>query len=406
MLNNAYNEGFSLYRGGISMPTYDIDLRFLEIPSWYIVSYGLQNNYPQIVRSAVDNSPTAFGCVKHLSSFLSGNGFEVPQIGQAQANSSREPWSKILRQVCRDVAYFNGYALQLSLNPYGEVIEVRNLPFQMIRKGFGYVEDSFKSKNGLVFGGKELGEYAAIFDNWGGETWRLNSPISPAYFYWFPFWDPNFDVNQFNDFTEYSTAIYYVSFDDNIYPKAHVHPAIQDALSDNGFSVFTQKNLSNGFVASHIIHKIGQFETEEERDKFVAQFRQHQGVDNAGNLVFVAGGGVIRDADGNIKPAVQIEPLQQPDVDKLFLNQSERTDLKIGQSFGIPDVMLNTAKAGIFNKQSMAEAIEYYNHHTEPLRRDIAASLLPILAQQHGLPLDFDLKIRKNAFDLGVINQP
>lgn len=98
-----------------------------------IQSYGDDNLYPQTVRNIIAASSTGSECADRLTDFIEGNGFREVAFSEYVVNRKGDTTDDIHALVCRDVADFNGLALHVNYNVYGQIVELHHIPFENCR---------------------------------------------------------------------------------------------------------------------------------------------------------------------------------------------------------------------------------------------------------------------------------
>lgn len=130
-----------------------------------IIGYGDNNLYPQDIRAVVANSKTGSSCLRRLSDFISGNGFNDENFSRLEVNRLGETTDDLLQLVANDMALWNGFAVHVNYNLLGQITEIYHIPFEFCRLGLDD-ESGYISK-------------IATFPDWSGSTKRGNKILQP-----------------------------------------------------------------------------------------------------------------------------------------------------------------------------------------------------------------------------------
>lgn len=105
-----------------------VDVRYLQTLG--IQTYGEDNLYPQTFRNILAASSTGAECLDRFADFIEGNGFRDVPFSESVVNRKGDTADDIHALVCRDVAYYNGLALHVNYNIYGDIVELHHVPFE------------------------------------------------------------------------------------------------------------------------------------------------------------------------------------------------------------------------------------------------------------------------------------
>ena len=144
------------------MKTYlpQIERRIFVRPnqSFGILNYDLDNAYPQRMLELVGASPTAKDCWNKRAKFISGNGFELTDLGKQIINNKGLTLGKLLKAVAADKALFTGFGIHVNYNANFRIVSANYVRFEDIRLGD---PDNPATK----------GKYA-LYPDWGRKTWK------------------------------------------------------------------------------------------------------------------------------------------------------------------------------------------------------------------------------------------
>ena len=106
-----------------------------------IFNFGDDNNYPNEVKSIIDNSVTASSCVELIKKFIKGKGVEVDFF----LNKDNDTTNNVLAKVAEDIANYKGFTLHIGYNELGLISSIKHIPFAWVRWGKEDV-NGYKSK--------------------------------------------------------------------------------------------------------------------------------------------------------------------------------------------------------------------------------------------------------------------
>lgn len=323
-----------------------------------IQSYGDDNLYPQTVRNIIAASSTGSECADRLTDFIEGNGFREVAFSEYVVNRKGDTADDIHALVCRDVADFNGLALHVNYNIYGQIVELHHIPFENCRL---LEEDD----NGYV-------AKIAVHPDWTGKKTRNGKAILVK--------KENIDyIDVFNPRKEvvlaqieaaggieyYKGQVLWVSMaGKQIYPTGKSDRVITEMSTDEGLSNVKYRNVRNNFFPGSIVFtKKGSninFDAEgnevndvDDDEGFTDALIQLQGDTNCGKIMEVT-----LESDEE-KP--EVVPLHSANYDKEFTVTDASVVERIYSAYGQePWYCIRIGKVG-FSGDILEDAFEYYN---------------------------------------------
>ena len=323
-----------------------------------IQTYGEDNLYPQTFRNILAASSTGAECLDRFADFIEGNGFRDVPFSESVVNRKGDTADDIHALVCRDVAYYNGLALHVNYNIYGDIVELHHVPFENCR----LVESD---DNGYV--GK-----IAIHPDWSGQKTRGGKVIKVA--------KENIDyIDVFNPdkrvvaaqieaaggIEYYKGQVLWVSLSGkDIYPTGKGDRVVTEMSTDEGLANVKYRNVRNNFLpAAMIFTKKGtnitfdqdgnEIDSRDDDDSFSDSLLQLQGDTNCGKLMEVT---LETDED---KP--EVVSLNSQNYDKEFTVTDISVTERIYSAFGQePWYCIRVGKVG-FSGDILEDAFEYYN---------------------------------------------
>lgn len=323
-----------------------------------IQSYGDDNLYPQTVRNIIAASSTGSECADRLTDFIEGNGFREVAFSEYVVNRKGDTADDIHALVCRDVADFNGLALHVNYNIYGQIVELHHIPFENCRL---LEEDD----NGYV-------AKIAVHPDWTGKKTRNGKAILVK--------KKNIDyIDVFNPRKEvvlaqieaaggieyYKGQVLWVSMaGKQTYPTGKSDRVITEMSTDEGLSNVKYRNVRNNFFPGSIVFtKNGSnitFDADgnevkgvDDDEGFTDALIQLQGDTNCGKIMEVT-----LESDEE-KP--EVVPLHSVNYDKEFTVTDASVVERIYSAYGQePWYCIRIGKVG-FSGDILEDAFEYYN---------------------------------------------
>lgn len=323
-----------------------------------IQTYGEDNLYPQTFRNILAASSTGAECLDRFADFIEGNGFRDVPFSESVVNRKGDTADDIHALVCRDVAYYNGLALHVNYNIYGDIVELHHVPFENCR----LVESDDSGYVGKI----------AIHPDWSGQKTRGGKVIKVA--------KENIDyIDVFNPdkrvvaaqieaaggIEYYKGQVLWVSLSGkDIYPTGKGDCVVTEMSTDEGLANVKYRNVRNNFLpAAMIFTKKGtnitfdqdgnEIDSRDDDDSFSDSLLQLQGDTNCGKLMEVT---LETDED---KP--EVVSLNSQNYDKEFTVTDISVTERIYSAFGQePWYCIRVGKVG-FSGDILEDAFEYYN---------------------------------------------
>lgn len=341
-----------------------------------IQSYGDDNFYPHILNNIISASSTGSECVERYADFIEGNGFRDVSFSEYTVNRRGDTSDDIHALVCKDVAKYDGFALHVNYNIFGDIVEVQHIPFENCRL-------QEEDENGYV--GK-----IAIHPDWTGRKIRDGKTIKVE--------KKNIDyIDVFNPrknviyeqiraaggIENYNGQILWVSGAGNfVYPVPRADRVATEMSTDEGLANVKFRNVRCNFMPSGmIVTKKGSSVNFDEEGKpipddenedtgFSETIKQLQGDTNAGKLLEVT---LNSDED---KP--EFIDLNSKNYDKEFTVTDASVVERIYSAFGQePWYCIRIGKLG-FSGDILEDAFEYYNSIVSRQQRLIERAFMKI----------------------------
>lgn len=323
-----------------------------------IQTYGDDNLYPQTLRDIISASSTGSECSDRFADFIEGNGFTNELFSDYVVNRKGQTADDIHALVCKDVSLYNGIALHVNYNVYGEIVELHHIPFENCRL---LEEDD----NGYV-------AKIAVHPDWTGKKTHKGKAIRVT--------KENIDyIDVFNPVKEvvlaqiesaggieyYKGQVLWVSMaGNNIYPVGKGDRVVTEMSTDEGLANVKYRNVRNNFLPSGmVVTKKGTHETFDDNgdkienglgnDSFSDMLIQLQGDTNSNKLL-----DVTLESDEE-KP--EFVPIVTQNYDKEFTVTDASVVERIYSAYGQePWYCIRIGKVG-FSGDILEDAFEYYN---------------------------------------------
>lgn len=369
-----------------------------------IQTYGEDNLYPQTFRNILAASSTGAECLDRFADFIEGNGFRDVPFSESVVNRKGDTADDIHALVCRDVAYYNGLALHVNYNIYGDIVELHHVPFENCRL-------AESDDNGYV--GK-----IAIHPDWSGQKTRGGKVIKVA--------KENIDyIDVFNPdkrvvaaqieaaggIEYYKGQVLWVSLSGkDIYPTGKGDRVVTEMSTDEGLANVKYRNVRNNFLpAAMIFTKKGtnitfdqdgnEIDSRDDDDSFSDSLLQLQGDTNCGKLMEVT---LETDED---KP--EVVSLNSQNYDKEFTVTDISVTERIYSAFGQePWYCIRIGKVG-FSGDILEDAFEYYNSIVSKQQRLIERTFTRVFRHFYeavNASNDFSVEPLKYVRNAGVSN--
>ena len=328
------------------------------------------------MNNIISASSTGSECVERYADFIEGNGFRDVSFSEYTVNRRGDTSDDIHALVCKDVAKYDGFALHVNYNIFGDIVEVQHIPFENCRL-------QEEDENGYV--GK-----IAIHPDWTGRKIRDGKTIKVE--------KKNIDyIDVFNPrknviyeqiraaggIENYKGQILWVSGAGNfVYPVPRADRVATEMSTDEGLANVKFRNVRCNFMPSGmIVTKKGSSVNFDEEGKpipddenedtgFSETIKQLQGDTNAGKLLEVT---LNSDED---KP--EFIDLNSKNYDKEFTVTDASVVERIYSAFGQePWYCIRIGKLG-FSGDILEDAFEYYNSIVSRQQRLIERAFMKI----------------------------
>jgi hypothetical protein len=323
-----------------------------------IQSYGDDNLYPQTVKNIISASSTGSECTDRFADFIEGNGFREVAFSEYVVNRKGDTADDIHALVCRDMADYNGIALHVNYNVFGEIVELQHIPFENCR----LVEED---DNGYV-------AKIAVHPDWTGKKTRKGKAIRVT--------KDNIDyIDVFNPVKAvvmaqieaaggieyYKGQVLWVSMaGKQAYPTGKADRVITEMSTDEGLSNVKYRNVRNNFLPSGmVVTKKGSAGVSYDDNGNEIKVPEDEGFSD--NLVKLQGDTnslkLLEVTLENDEEKPEFIPFTTQNYDKEFTVTDASVVERIYSAFGQePWYCIRIGKVG-FSGDILEDAFEYYN---------------------------------------------
>lgn len=348
-----------------------------------ILSYDVDNLYPQRQEELMKRSRTAKTATTKLCSFIAGKGFEDQRAAQLVINRKGHTLNNLLMNcISFQKGFCNGMTLHITYNLNYTIKEITPLKFKFVRIG---LPDQYGNVTNYKY-----------CTNW--ELDPMKSVSRNRVIYEYPRFNPDpaviaQQVQAYGGPERYPGQVWYWSMDEDEYPLSVIDAVMDDAQAQSEVAVFRVSSIQNGFAASTLVKWPGTFENDEERAKVHRDLAALKGADAANSTVVVEFPAGATGEDFKFT-----ESIQMPDTDKMYNNTNIDVRNAIRENFGQPaEIHGIMPEAGMFNKANIVEAFNYYNAETEQHRQQVTEELSKLLVHWWQ-PLALNLAIIPKAY--------
>ena len=322
-----------------------------------VMTFGENNDYPQTIESIVLGSSTGKAVRDIYAKFISGEGFNAPinDVVVGKDYRGREITIRhLLRQCAKSVAMNNGCLIHVNKNLDNQVKNCSPVPFKFFR---------FNKPDQTGYSSKIV-----INKNWG-DTRLFKKDESKSYDLFTN--DKNAfakQVQKAGGIEKYRGQIHFQFWDDDyLYPLSPFDPVYLDCDTEQQVSLFMNREIRNGFMATTILRVAAG--TPEEEQQVVDRVTNATGADGTRVLLMVD---EIDPDTQEIKKngAFAVDTITSNINDKLFETWENSLMSKIRRSQNVPSIFLDyeTNKLGGTSGEAIIQATNSYNATTRDAR--------------------------------------
>lgn len=343
-----------------------------------LMTWGVNNDYPQLMEKLRLGSPTAKAVSRVYSKFLAGHGFEAPGLNEIvigkDAKGKNITLKSLLTAVCNEVAGHNGYYLHCNINLEGVIGSVHLKPFKNCR--FSKHDDN------------EYSAQVLYYENWQKDSTsgkKYDAKKAKAY----NVFNLNPDViasqiSKAGGPEKYKGQIYFQFLDEQyFYPLNPFDAVYLDCDTEAQISLYKNRQIRDGFF-DQILIRVAPEGTEEEKQEFIDELKKKLGP--GGDKVTVMEDDINPDT-GEVREsgAFKVDKLETTVNDKLFENweKSLSNNIRKEGGKGMPAILIDYEdnKLATTSGEAVIQATNFYNAITADDRAVIEQSFAEIFSK-------------------------
>jgi len=304
-----------------------------------ILSYDLDNLYPQRIVDIINDSGTAKTCLRMLTRFVMGRGAKDTDFYKSIVNSKGLTVDKLIRKMSFSKGAFNGIALHINYNGLGQKIDVTPINFEYCRLG---INDNERK--------------VAVYDDWA-KVKRKNFKKQDVEF--INVYNPKNvlrEVELCGGWENYKGQILYWTPNGLEYPLTDFDAVLEDMITEAQTKRFKANTSAKNFLASHILIT-GKEEVDDEGNPIGEDFSQtlerFQGGDGSGTMLWMQ-----RESN---EEQIELQKVDIQDYDGLYEYTENSSRDNIIKSFLIPPVLLVRTSGSLGTSKEISNATEFYN---------------------------------------------
>lgn len=300
------------------------------------VIWGDYNMYPSYLYELYNNVATLHSVIEGTTDFICGNKVLTDSVQFSEkVNSSGQTIDDLFRLIANDIMIYNGFALNVVRNSFGNVTGIWHIPLCNIRTD--------KDKSIFYYS-----------EDWTKSYGRVKTISKP----------------KFSEFSKDESSIYYWCTNTlGVYPIPLWTAAVKACEIEKCINDYHLNAIQNGFSSSYMINfnnGIPDDNQKAEIERYVNE--KLAGSQNAGRII-------LSFADGKEKSA-ELMKLDTEDYGEKYKTLAERTKQEIFTAFrAIPNLFGMPTATG-FSTEEYQEAFKLYNRTMVKSRQNIICNAL------------------------------
>lgn len=347
-----------------------LDKSMADDTSTGIITYGLENDYPQIIEKLLYGSQTAKAVSKIYGKFLAGSGFVDTTIGTIivghDIKGKEITLDSIRIDVAKNIARFNGVYLHANFNLKGEVS--------------GDFSTSVLSFKDYRFSTKDSRGYCsriAKHTNWSKKR-NVTPVFNKADISWFNAFNPKqaiIDLQALKKGEKYKGQIYYYFLDDEyFYPLSPFDSVYLDMDTEFQMQLYKNRQIRNGF-AKKTVMRVPPYANQDDKLIDETNFKKFLGADGDNALLLqceVDENGEITNKD------FKFETLETNIDADIFINWENTIPNNIRKAAsGMPQILIDfdSGKQAPASGELLKTAFDSYNAYVKDERTQVSECL-------------------------------
>lgn len=333
-----------------------------------IYNNGIDNNYPEIVVSRIENSVTATRCKNTMATFISGKGFG-DDLNKIVVNKFKGiTLLQFTQDIADSIAEHNGVYIHINYNAEYEHSSFEVLPFTDCRVG----KKDDNDHNAKIH----------VCKDWGNDLKAKKARKVDVY-------NPDkkvieSQVKESVSIKTYNGQILFFKFGKYTYPLAPIHPCLDDADSEKQASTYKNTSLRKGFFGKTLVvtpplvepsldpdsdNEIEQRDynrQKSERETFRKTIQEFVGADNADGVMHME----MELASEKMEDTIMFKNIESNIDDKLFAHTESTVSENICMAYGIPPMLIRNNDTALFSASGEAyiQMKKFYQNQTNDER--------------------------------------
>jgi hypothetical protein len=321
--------------------------------------YGINNLLPNETLQAIEASVTATACRFRLAEFIESNGFADKDIAASPINPTQTA-DDLLMELADVVGIFNGIALVIKYNVFGEPAHVYAMPFELFRK----TDDGMFYYNPKLAIGRDEKKDRIVY-----QQFKSNEAPSDRI---------RRIQEQVQLHGEQIGDVYYIfskRAGQKEYPVPSACAGMEEIEADAALGRLDWRNVKKGFRPDVILTTVGDIDnvTKDERgytqrDYFNMEVDKFSGEDSAP---------VFHIAVSKIEQKPQVDTFNQEKLLNSTTEAANRIGRRVCRAMQVPDILIaGFATAGqLGNVQEMVNTIAMFQQTVGRMQRLISRAL-------------------------------
>lgn len=342
-----------------------------------IFNWGVDNAYPQLIKSIISSSVTAKQCVDLNAKYIYGKGFDfvtnTVDKNSLIINKKGININQLLRIVSREYSEQNNLFLHINYNALYETISVDLITSEDVRIG---------KSDSTGYSGKFL-----VYDNWDKSKGKR---IEKKDFNIIDKYNPNpkvieAQVEAAGGWTKYKGQILHLTSDfSELYSLSDVDSVLYDADSEHQAALYKNSGLRKGFFGAKLF-VTKPFNSDMERRDFENTIKDLKGSENSSGVLLLEAN---LESD-NLAEHILIQNIDSNIDDNKFESTEQSSARNIRKAFGVPSILVEDSDNSIFGNSGelllQAKQMHWENKSEE---RDIIVDAFQMLFSNFHKPIN------------------
>lgn len=338
---------------------------------------GVDNNYPDLVETLIENSVTATLSANLMASYISGKGFG-DELNKIIVNKDKgTTLLQFAQDIADSIANHRGVFIHVNYDANYDHKDFDVLPFSDCRLG---------KKDDDGYNGKIL-----VCDNWTDKAKAKKAKVVDVY-------NPltkvvKSQIRKARSIERYNGQIFYFKYGKKTYPLSPIHPCLEDADSEKQTSIYKNTSLRKGFFGKTLVvtkplvdgdlkeADPDEFrEQESARDKFRETIQKFIGAENADGVLHLE----MEFEGDKIEKEILFKNIESNIDDKIFAHTESSVSDNIRMCFNnVPAALIRSKDGTLFGQsgESIKAMKEFYQDQTFDERMKVQEIVNKLMAK-------------------------